>query len=333
MNSKKFIVITTINEPSEAIQKFASLKDWNLIVVGDNKTPKDWYCKNSVFLSIEEQEKMGFEILKFLPTNHYSRKMVGYLYAINNGAERIADSDDDNIPMKKWGEIPSLKTGSVLSGERYINIYNQYTKDIIWPRGFPLDEIVSSSNNIPQSKKVLNEKAEVWQFLADDDPDVDAIYRLTVNKTTQFKGNNHYIMDKGCFCPINSQNTFFSKVAFPLMYLPAFVPFRFTDILRGYVSQPILWGLESRVGFGPATVTQKRNKHNLMKDFESEIQMYLNVKNIVNLVSMAISPNKNIYDNLFGSYDSLTKFGITTKEELQLLQAWINDLEKFTNNK
>ena len=26
------------------------------------------------------------------------------------------------------------------------------------------------------------------------------------------------------------------------MYLPAYVNFRVTDILRGYVAQPILWG-------------------------------------------------------------------------------------------
>ena len=41
------------------------------------------------------------------------------------------------------------------------------------------------------------------------------------------------------------------------MYLPTFVTFRFTDILRSYVAQPIMWNAGYRLGFTNATVTQK----------------------------------------------------------------------------
>jgi len=37
---KKFIISTTINPPTEAIKKFDNLKDWNLIISGDLKTPQ-----------------------------------------------------------------------------------------------------------------------------------------------------------------------------------------------------------------------------------------------------------------------------------------------------
>ena len=51
------------------------------------------------------------------------------------------------------------------------------------------------------------------------------------------------------------------------MYLPAFVSFRFTDILRGYVAQRIMWDYGLRLGFLPPNVFQKRNEHDLMADF------------------------------------------------------------------
>ena len=37
----KFIVITSIFPPTEAIEKFAKLKDWKVVLVGDIKTPSD----------------------------------------------------------------------------------------------------------------------------------------------------------------------------------------------------------------------------------------------------------------------------------------------------
>ena len=42
---KKVIVTTTINEPTEAIEKYDSLKDWELVVIGDKKTPKGYKLK------------------------------------------------------------------------------------------------------------------------------------------------------------------------------------------------------------------------------------------------------------------------------------------------
>ena len=51
----KAIVITTINPPKEEIQKFASLKDYLLICVGDTKTPPDWHVNDVVYLSPKMQ--------------------------------------------------------------------------------------------------------------------------------------------------------------------------------------------------------------------------------------------------------------------------------------
>ena len=48
---KQFIVITSIFPPAEAVKKYAQLEGWDLIVVGDKKTPRDWGWKKVRFIS------------------------------------------------------------------------------------------------------------------------------------------------------------------------------------------------------------------------------------------------------------------------------------------
>jgi len=92
----KWIVVTTIHYPTESLKKLATLPDWHLVVVADKKTPSDWSLNNCEFLSVERQLALNYKIIPLLPWNHYSRKNIGYLYAIEHGAKVIYDTDDDN---------------------------------------------------------------------------------------------------------------------------------------------------------------------------------------------------------------------------------------------
>src|SRR5665213_2756241 len=112
---KKFIIITSIFPPTEAVQKFAKLADWQLIVVGDKKTPSEWEQAGVTFISAEDQENLQYQIIKKLPWNHYGRKMIGYLHAAEQQASLIADTDDDNIPYEQWGELPAGQLRSLSS--------------------------------------------------------------------------------------------------------------------------------------------------------------------------------------------------------------------------
>jgi len=327
ISKKKFIVITSIFPPTEAVKKLSKMKEWQLIVVGDKKTPQEWKYKNVIYLSPKQQQLLDFNIIKYLPWNHYSRKMIGYLYAMKEGAEVIYDTDDDNIPLSNWYEPKFTGRYKTLSGIPFVNIYTYFTKKKVWPRGFPLQALLNVKKAI---KKYKNSSIKIWQFLANNDPDVDAIYRLTDNTPINFKKNISVVLDKNTIAPINSQNTFFSKEAFPLLFLPAFVTFRFTDILRGFVAQPILWSKNHQVGFGGATVVQKRNKHDHLKDFSSEIPMYLNSETVVQISKQTVSPLLSYSDNLIKIYTKLNKISIVSKKELLLVKAWKIDIEKLT---
>jgi hypothetical protein len=328
----KYIVITSIFSPSLAVEKFSVLDGYKLVVVGDKKSPTGWEQENVRYLSIEHQELMDFTLAGELPYNHYCRKMMGYLYAIREGADFIVDTDDDNIPYEEWG-FPEMEGvyDHIDADLGFINIYQLYTSKKIWPRGLPLKLI---NTNFELYNKILpaHSRIGVWQGLADEDPDVDAIYRLTSDESCFFEKRNPIVLKNNTICSFNSQNTIFRKELFALLYLPTYVTFRFTDILRGLVAQPIMWLFNYHLGFTSATVIQKRNPHDYMKDFVSEVPMYFHAENIIKIVLSVISADRSISDNLLFAYNELHINGIVEHEELNVLRAWIKDINNITNS-
>lgn len=320
---KKFIVITSIFKPTEAIEAFAALKDHHLVVVGDKKTPADWSFKNCTFLNISDQLALSPSLANAIPFNHYGRKMIGYVYAMKQGADIIIDTDDDNIPYTGWS-FPAFE-GSFTSSQKdlgWVNIYHHFSEQLIWPRGLPLRHINDSRDKLKWQAGKTNQKIGIWQGLADEDPDVDAIYRLVSNTPCTFQKKEPVVLEKGTTTPFNSQNTAIQKDLFPLLFLPSFVTFRFTDILRGIIAQPILWQQGYRLGFTEATVVQKRNEHDYFKDFESEVPMYLHAEKSLEAVSKVVSGG-SVIDNLYNAYEALLKINVTEEREMTVLKEWL----------
>ncbi|MBC7949891.1 MAG: DUF288 domain-containing protein [Chitinophagaceae bacterium] len=320
---KKFIVITSIFEPTEAIAAFADLSDHHLVVVGDKKTPAGWNYKNCTYLDIPRQVELSASLANSIPFNHYGRKMLGYVYAMNEGADVIIDTDDDNIPYPGW-EFPGFVGDyrSSLPDLGWVNIYHHFSDKHIWPRGLPLRNINDSREKLKWEKSTSTQKVGIWQGLADVDPDVDAIYRLTDNTPCTFNDSEPVVLKKGTVCPFNSQNTAIQRALFPLLFLPSFVTFRFTDILRGIIAQPILWQQGYCLGFTKATVVQKRNEHDYFKDFESEVPMYLHTEKSLTAVTATVREG-SVTDNLWNAYEALLKLGVVEDREMTVLREWL----------
>jgi hypothetical protein len=155
---------------------------------------------------------------------------------------------------------------------------------------------------------------------------VDAIYRLTSNKPCLFERRAPVVLPRGTFSPFNSQNTAFRRELLALMYLPALVSFRVTDILRSYVAQPVLWAAGYRLGFLRPTVRQERNTHDLKADFASELPLYIDAERILELVQDRIRPESSISDNLYNVYRHLADEAIVEEAELDILSAWLDDV-------
>ena len=328
MSIKTACVITTIFPPSDAVQQFAANPALEVVVVGDRKTPEVWTCPGAMFLSAANQHELGFGLEPRLPWNHYCRKMLGYLFALREGAEFIYETDDDNLPLANWF-VPRAEGafGTVSTSERFFNVYAYYTEQHIWPRGYPLREISRPQPVMINGPDQVISRVGIWQGLANGDTDVDAIYRLTSDAPCEFAVRGPLVLPVGVICPFNSQNTFFQREFAALMYLPTTVTFRFTDILRGLVAQPILWSAGARLGFTDATVVQARNPHDYMKDFAQEVPMYLQTEEVVATALAVVNAKRSIHENLTDVYAALVERHMVAPEEMNTLNAWLADID------
>jgi len=327
MNSSRWIVVTTIQAPTRAIELISGLcqRGWSAVVIGDTKTPKDWMSPNIIYLSVHDQIEMFGEIARIIPVRHYSRKNLGYLYAIRHGAKVILETDDDNIPGSGFGSELQLRVhGETITHSGWVNIYRYFSDKLIWPRGLSLEAI----HSVPSIGPSGSFDCPVQQYLADDDPDVDAIYRLLYKDQVRFREREPIVLHPGAWCPFNSQNTAFFEEAFPLLYLPCHVSFRMTDIWRSFVAQSALWAHGYRLSFHKATVQQIRNDHDLMRDFCDEIPGYTRNDSIVKLLNdeCAKGPESSIGETSHRMWKALAIANVIPSEELPILDAWFNVL-------
>ena len=328
---KRTIVITSIFAPNEAIKKWAAMPEHNLVVAGDRKTPADWAHPNTTFVSLDDQFKDFGEFAKLMPENIYPRKNCGYIRAIQDGADIIVDTDDDNLPYDDW-KFPELAADgaefdSLPDDLGMVNIYELFSKQHIWPRGLELN-LISKRFDLDKKLGKGQAKVGVWQALADKDPDVDAIYRLVGNKQCVFDKRPPVVLGKGTFSPYNSQNTATVKELFPLLYLPFSTTFRFTDILRGWVAQPIMWQHGYHLGFTEATVYQDRNAHDYFSDFLQEIPMYTQQARAIEIATELASANDSVADNLHKVYTALAQENIVAQEEVKGVELWLKEISK-----
>ena len=333
---KSTLVVTSINKPNKAIKKFRILCKKNnvdFIFVADKKTPKFKYEKDLKFLSINFQKNLPYKICKKIPMNSYSRKNIGYLYSIENGAQKIYETDDDNYPRKNFFSQNIFKLNHFKIKENgFINIYKYYldNKIDIWPRGLPLSKI---NNNIKsyEKKKTIN-KFSIIQRLCNKNPDVDAIYRLLNKKINiKFANNKSCFVNNKSYVPFNSQNTLWSKEVFALMYLPTYCTMRATDIWRSYIATYIMNKLNLKILFTSPTVYQERNVHNLYNDFKLEIPVYRDVEFLIEELNKVkiYNSQKHILINLVNCYKKLVENKIFDKKELNLVKLWCKDISKF----
>jgi len=325
------LVVTTINPPSQAVREYADLNDWDVLIVGDKKTPVGWEYPDVTYFGPNDARSRRHRIHSSLPWNHYGRKMLGYLEAMARGATTIAESDDDNVPYRGWGFPDFGGTYATTAADLgYVNIYSLFSDQAIWPRGLPLRKVLDPASKIDRGVLIDREvRVGVWQGLADGDPDVDAIYRLVSGRECTFQSRLPVTLASGTFSPFNSQNTAFHEDVFPLLFLPAFVNFRYTDILRGVVAQPILHAAGLQLGVCCATVFQERNDHDFMKDFESEVPMYLTVERAQAEVCQAVASGRAVEDNLHAAYAALRHINVVADDEVRLLDAWLEDVERL----
>ena len=331
MKERTALVVTSIAAPNRALRELAEGAEanrWPFYIIGDVSSPSDFSLPGAQFLSVERQMETGFATAKASPTRHYARKNIGYLLAMRDGASVIVETDDDNLPLAAfWKPRVFRQKVRVVRTGGWTNVYAYFSTQRIWPRGLPLDAIQSP---LPVFQTLPEEDVycAIQQNLADGNPDVDAIYRLILPLPATFRKYRQVAISSEAWCPFNSQNTSWARDAFPLLYLPAYCSFRMSDIWRSFVAQRIASANGWPILFGESTVFQERNEHDLMRDFEDEIPGYRDNRKIgETLAAVDVKPGVTaLNENLCVCYERLVAGGFVDARELDLVQAWIDDL-------
>jgi hypothetical protein len=266
---KKVIVSTTINPPTEAIEAFQAMRDWDLVVIGDKKTPRDYHLSRGIYVTPEEQEKYDPALSEAVGWNCIQRRNFGMLWACDMKADVIAVVDDDNIPLPGWGE--NLIVGTEVE-------VNYYETDLpafdpvgatnhsqLWHRGYPLQLLPKRRYDKKSRRKIrVDVQADFWN----GDPDIDALCRLEHAPECKFDPS-YFPMAANKMSPFNSQNTFLRGAVMKDYFLFPHVG-RMDDIWGGYYLQ----AKGAKVVYGKASVYQKRNVHDLIRDMRQEYLGY-----------------------------------------------------------
>lgn len=325
-------VVTTIFEPSEAIARAAALPGWCLVIVADTTTPKTYMetlqgmlqnrtgnpqnVANVVYLNVQDQKKMEQQdtrtgaLIRAIPYGHFSRKNIGYLYAIQQGAKLIFDFDNDNVlnPMTPDGKkitspLPNnndkfLENArmAVVGNKRVLNHHPLMGASLptSWARGFPpsLSLIQDTTTHgfvayQTNDTEANLENLAVLQFCANHDPDIDAIHRLTQPLPMTFSASSPLIIPTHqAFVPYNAQATIHTQQAHWALLLPFTVPGRVSDIWRGYFAQALFRSLDTplNMAFLPPSVTQYRNSHDYLADAKAELDLYFKTDKLLELL-------------------------------------------------
>jgi len=354
-------VITSIFGPTKLAIQLSRADGWCTVIIGDRKSPAkaDWLLEFETkggnasslhYLSPTDQDALPFATARSVPWNHFGRKNVGYMYAIARGAQVIYDTDDDNelLEPDPGGRLSdaaaALMSGTArcdaVCGQPAQSVHNPYPAFAekaasaalalpAWPRGFPLDRIHDRATMNATVCPSTCAAVSILQSLADNDPDVDAIYRMTRALPLNFNASPRLLsLPPGTMAPFNAQATLYHRDAFWGLLLPVTVHGRVADILRSYLVQRLMWGAGQSLAFISPLVRQVRNAHTYLADFVAEQPLYTKAGELVrHLVELAES-RQGLAEAMTDLTTGMYRLGIVEAADVGLVRAWVGDLAR-----
>ena len=224
--------------------------------------------------------------------------------------------------------------------------------DTAWPRGYPLDKIkadVKLTQSAPSSVQTASKSAPaapvgtapsvtpttpvklkssevgVIHYLANHEPDLDAVYKLTQPLPLDFpmRGVSPVIVPKNVFCPYNTQSSLFLHNSFWSLLLPTSLYSRISDIYRGYIAQKISSKYNLRLIIHPPIVTHVHTKRDILLDLHNETPLYLRVKQLLLTLQQWKPTGTSILGDIEQAYILLYEHGYLSIQDVELVQEWL----------
>ncbi|TXI86737.1 MAG: hypothetical protein E6Q40_06065 [Cupriavidus sp.] len=261
------------------------MEGWDLVAVGDRKTPAPYELRRGLYLSPEDQEKYDPELSAAIGWNCMQRRNFGLLFAHDMGADVVAVVDDDNIPYDGWGQ--HLLLGREIHADRYetplpaFDPVGATNHGHLWHRGFPL-QLLARRDYSEKTKTAI--VPDIQADLLNGDPDIDAVCLMEHAPDCDFD-RRAFPLFGNRMSPFNSQNTFLTGAMLKDYFLFPGIG-RMDDIWASYYVQAKGY----RVVYGAPSVFQSRNEHDLTRDMQAEWLGYQHNLNIVR--DLATDPEK-----------------------------------------
>lgn len=330
------LVTTTINVP-KALALYRKIDaDVFFFVVADKKTPPEAesFCKalsNTIYLSVDDQQKLDYKILQHLPYNSITRRNIGTLEALKWGADIIIAWDDDNLPL----HCDYFLQFSTALTQPFDGMLASSPSDWFDPgelllpraphRGFP-----HGKKSTPYFEPFIDAQVGVCAGLVLGDPDIGAFQRLAnaplVHSASAVLQSGFVVDPRQTWTVFNTQNTAFRRALAPAMLLcPQFD--RYDDIIASLVTQRVMTGQGWCVRQGQPFVYQQRNEHDIVRDLALELWGMQNIAHVVTWLDRQSVPD-DPFDAAQKLWTSPSMHVLHIDGSLGLARAWFDDLEQ-----
>ena len=347
------IVLTTINVPdllegyADNFARHGHLDAVDAIVVGDLKTPGSANADLARRLTdrgfrveyLDPDAQRAYmrrfpELDALIPWNSDQRRNVGYLKAVEQGADIVVAVDDDNyVRDDDWyeghavvGRTEALPTVSCAS--HWWSPCSMMDTDPpgrrLYPRGHPYSRRHKDDGEtraIASGRVVVN--AGLWLL----DPDVDSLTRLTAPVACTALREDRVALAPGTWANINTQNTAFHRDTLPAFY---FVPItghigglvveRYGDIWAGLFLRKAIDAMNDRVAYGRPACDHRRNSHVLLKDLQLEFWSVLITEVLweaLHGLDLSARSYAGLYDEMAGRLAAFDWPGLPLRDEVK----------------
>ncbi len=328
---KVAVVTTTIREPKFLESYYHESSDEvTYYVIGDNKTPNidswtrmddkeslEYYDMKRQTEWISDTYPTQFDGVWFaIPENSIRRRNLGYLIALQEGADIIVTVDDDNFQSAGWlGEHKNALgyydgsniKNKIMSRNGVVNPCHQLhmSHSNVYPRGYPFSKYWSDTfETIPDTQGQIS----LNMGLCTGAPDVDGFTNLLYPDLTSYKiRDNCYfnIVYDSDYMPINTQNTAFRRELTPAFYavrmdetVNGLQVDRYDDIWGGWFLQKCMHEKYEQVSFGEPVSLDMRNKHDYITDLRSEAAC-MSINNMMFDIVDSLELEGNSYTDLY----------------------------------
>lgn len=310
----KWIVVAALGPPTMQVQALTRVSGWQVLAVGGSDSPADWKVAGAIFLSLDAQVELGYRINAHVPDNSFLRKNVGYLFAIQHGAQKIYDADENasvlgddldmvfdvNLQGQKSNRDPILQYRTI-PNRTVVNPFIHFGQKSVWPRGFPLESVQQIAPDISYNE-VFPGNQIIQQGLANGLPDVDSIFYNTRRSQDDAIDINfdttapRVALPHGTMAPCNAFNTLFHSAGFWGLMLPVTVSPKAADIVRGYWAQRLLWEIGGMMVVYPPTVTRVDSGQPI--SFLEEKDLHAESRRLVDFLVKWRSPKSTFLDKI-----------------------------------